>query len=171
VNGGAKVTLLLGALSAALVLAIALRSRASSPIGMLNLVESRAATSFSLDTVGIDGSERIVVGEHSPHRTALGATQTLVLNGWAVDSPASTAAGGVFLQTDNGARVACDYGIARPDVARVLGLSSFTPSGFTCRIEGGDIGKGRHSLGIGIVATDWNRFYFEGNQVEVDVRG
>ena len=96
-----------------------------------------------------------------PQRTpvAVGATEPITVEGWAVDRLGGAAAGGVVLAVVGRHYYWAGYGHARPDVARELGDPAYRDSGFRAQIPAGALTPGRHVVVMRVV-TPGGRVYF-----------
>jgi hypothetical protein len=96
------------------------------------------------------------------------ASANLTVMGWAVDSASSRPAAGVWVDID-GKLYRANYGIARSDVADVLKVPSYTPSGFSAVIPMTELNNGPHLLILKVVNYDGSGYYV-GRTVQFDVR-
>ncbi len=83
----------------------------------------------------------------------------LNIGGWAVDSGARAAAGGVLVSVDDKVAFQARYHFARPDVARVLHNQAYAVTGFNLSIPGRQLTRGSHFLRLLIVAKNYRAYY------------
>ena len=66
--------------------------------------------------------------------------------GWLVDAGSCAPALGVRIRVDGRTVATARYGMARPDVARVLGVAGYARSGFSARWSDTSLARGPHTL-------------------------
>lgn len=93
----------------------------------------------------------------------------VTLVGWAVDTAATNLAGGVIVSVDETVNYQATYGIARPDVAAVLGNPVYTKSGFTITFPASTLARGTHTITIKILTSDGKSYYQPDQQVAITV--
>jgi hypothetical protein len=92
------------------------------------------------------------------------------IGGWAVDQVAQAGAGGVFALVDGGSPVRAIYGWGRPDVARVLGSSSYEMSGFEVTIETAGLSSGPHRISFVILDRAGRAYYPVKTIIDINVK-
>lgn len=85
-----------------------------------------------------------------------GAAPFMTVSGWAVDSRAESAAGGVYINVD-GELFPALYGVRRSDAADRLG-ETYENSGFSRAIPTSEIGPGLHKLSIVVISHNQERY-------------
>lgn len=84
--------------------------------------------------------------------------QAIVLTGWAFDSIANRPASGVEIEV-RGKRFQAEYGITRPDVAKVFQNNSLEKSGYKVTIPKGSFGPGEYQVQLHIGAAGQPGYY------------
>jgi hypothetical protein len=109
-------------------------------------------------------STRFNVDQLGPADQPFGKTVTVglgdrvLIRGWAVDTMASTLAGGVEISIDNHA-YKLPYFLTRTDVAAALGSAAFADSGFLGIIPPQLLPEGQHDVVLRIIAADRRNYY------------
>jgi hypothetical protein len=99
----------------------------------------------------------------------VGAGEAVTLSGWAVDTRAGKAAGGVLVVIDGGQTVEAKYGMERGDVATALKSGGYAKSGFVATVGGGTLPAGKHELTIRIVTADGRGYYAPTQAITITV--
>jgi hypothetical protein len=84
---------------------------------------------------------------------------SIYINGWAVDSNAGLAAGGVFLNIDGKIDIPTFYGSDRKDVSDFFKNKNYRYSGFLNILGISTLSKGQHILSIKVVTADKKGYY------------
>lgn len=98
------------------------------------------------------------------------AGASVTVTGWAVDGPARSTAGGVFVTVDGARHFAAVYGGDRPDVAVALKNEAFRHSAFTASIPIGALPPGRYTLTLTVVTNDRQAYYEPSPQARIEIR-
>lgn len=93
----------------------------------------------------------------------------ITLVGWAVDTAATNLAGGVIVSVDETINYQATYGLARPDVAAVLGNPVYTKSGFMVTFPASILTRGMHTITIKILTSDGKSYYQPDQHVAITV--
>jgi len=129
-------------------------------VSLTRLSVIKGATSEYVDAIN---DIRILDGvAHVPARSSIS------VSGWAVDSGSATPAAAVRIDIE-GKLYQVRYGISRPDVASVLKVPAYNPSGYEAIIPASDIGTGLHRLTPKIVNHDRSGYYV-GRSIQFDYR-
>jgi hypothetical protein len=96
--------------------------------------------------------------------------KTITISGWAVDQPVGEAAGGVFINIDDGMDIPVLYGLDRSDVASSLNNSNYRFSGFSASFGTFILDKGQHTLSLKIVTADKKGYYQPEQTIVLEVR-
>ena len=97
-------------------------------------------------------------------------TPQIMVNGWAVDKPAQSPAGGVVLVIDGNVEVPTTYGADRPDVAKFLNNPNYTKSGYVGWINVATITKGQHILSFKVLTADKRGYYEPANKITLAIQ-
>ena len=130
------------------------------------LVEAETSTEFTVDSV----NKEILPPDGSTIVVNSVAGDVITIKGWAVDTAAQRAAGGVFINIDGQADVAAVRGLPRPDVGAWFKNPSFNNAGFQARLSAKGLGTGRHVLTVKILTTDRSSYYWPDYRMILDVR-
>ncbi|HZN11619.1 MAG TPA: hypothetical protein VFC61_08075, partial [Blastocatellia bacterium] len=95
-----------------------------------------------------------------PVRVSLAGAEALQVTGWAIDHPARTTAGGVFVILDGRTEIPTSYQHPRGDVAEAFGDVRYLFSGFAANLPAAMLWPGPHKLSLKIVRND-GREYFQ----------
>jgi len=132
-----------------------------------SLARASGKGNLMLDSLAIGGSPApFPRGAQPVARVKRG--QDVVITGWAVDTTASSAAGGLLAQIDGADRVAASYGVARSDVARAARISD-VGTGFVLTIPARLLAHGRHSISLLMLNRASTGFYWYPDRLEIDV--
>lgn len=122
-------------------------------------------TPFYIDTVN-----KQVPSAKAPVTVNVDQTPQIMVNGWAVDQPAQSPAGGVVMVIDGKVEVPTTYGAERSDVAKFLNNPNYTKSGFVGWINVATITKGQHILSFKVLTADRRRYYEPANKVTLAIQ-
>ena len=120
------------------------------------LKKNDKTTNFSVDII----CGEILSKASSPINVS---SQTISINGWAVDLPAMKPASDVIIDID-GKLFKAFYGTKRPDVAQALGNTNYLISGWTLEIPASLFTKGEHKLKINIISGDGSTCFQPSNE-------
>jgi hypothetical protein len=110
---------------------------------------------FSIDTI----NDQILAQQKSVLIFNSKQDEQIKVAGWAVDSNAGLAAGGVFLNIDGKTDIPTYYGIDRQDVADHFKNNNYRYSGFSGSLDISSLAKGQHTLSIKVVTADKKGYY------------
>ena len=91
------------------------------------------------------------------------------VTGWAVDSKAKEAAGGVYIDID-GELFPAFYGRKTNRLAKRFDVAAYQNSGFTRDVPISNIGGGSHELSLVILTSDRDGYYRFGQKVTLEFR-
>lgn len=136
----------------------------TSPSTLVHTTRVRGYTAYSIDLV--DGQP--VTGKSLAKVTA-SVSQEIDIHGWAVDSQAHDAAGGVLAVVDGSETFGAYYGGDRPDVASAAHEPAYEHSGFDVFIPPNTLGPGLHRIRLDILTARVGGYYEPAQQIEVDI--
>jgi hypothetical protein len=96
-------------------------------------------------------------------------TRFLSFSGWATDPEYSDLAGGVYIIFDETNVFQALYGLKRIDVAEHFNKPQYMYSGFSCLVPVEKIGKGKHSLKLYILNSDYTGYYVAKQKFIVEI--
>ena len=96
-------------------------------------------------------------------------SETLIVQGWAIDQVAGSTAGAVFISIDGDTDFPARYGADRPDIAARFGNSRYRASGFAAWFATSAVGKGPHVLSLKVVTHDKTGYYAPSHGVAVQI--
>jgi hypothetical protein len=135
---------------------------------LIRLPASNAQTRFSIDTVLV-GEKTYTVAALQP-RIEVPSGVPLRVGGWAVDDKADAPGSGVRIYLDNGTPINAQYGISRPDVAKVLRDARLTLSGFEALVPTTGLTQGQHELSFQIVNAAGTGTYALPKRIQFTIR-
>ena len=94
--------------------------------------------------------------------------EDVVVNGWAIDSPAAALANGVEIVID-GRAYKLPYFLSRADVAAAKGNQAYTDCGFLAVVPRELLPMGSHTVSFRIVSAD-RKTYYQSPEFHVAVR-
>jgi hypothetical protein len=112
-------------------------------------------TTYSIDSI----NGLILAEQKQPAIIDSKSDDFINVNGWAVDSNAGLAAGGVFLSIDGKTDIPTFYGDDRKDVAYGFKNKNYRYSGFSSSLDISSLSKGQHTLSIKVVTADKKGYY------------
>lgn len=118
----------------------------------------------------IDTVNKQVPSAKGPVVVNVEQTPQIMVNGWAVDKPAQSPAGGVVLVIDGNVEVPTTYGADRPDVAKFLNNPNYTKSGYVGWINVAPITKGQHILSFKVLTADKRGYYEPANKITLAIQ-
>ncbi|HEY6804212.1 MAG TPA: hypothetical protein VI306_11570 [Pyrinomonadaceae bacterium] len=138
----------------------------SQPAGdTKTLTRAAGETDFYIDTVN-----KQVPSAKVPVTVKVDETPQIMVNGWAVDTPGKSTAGGVVMVIDGTVEVPTTYGAERADVAKFLNNPSYTNSAFVGWINVATITKGQHILSFKVVTADKQHYYEPANKITLAIQ-
>jgi SAM-dependent methyltransferase len=121
----------------------------SSPALSKNLNQRSDNPLWNLETLG-------TVTE--PGTIEVSAQEMFTIRGWAVDHVAKAAAGGIDIVID-GTAYAGEYGLRRPDVAKVHGEPAYLNSGYYFKLNGEHFAPGPHTAFVRVISHDKQSYW------------
>lgn len=122
----------------------------------------------------VDGATRedgkIVAVADASRIVHVNRTQSITIQGWALDARAAKLAGGVAALVDGTHRIAGTYGDLRPDVARFFHTPAYEACGFRLIVPAGSLAPGRHTVELLALSADRSRFYALPRPLTLDIR-
>jgi len=137
---------------------------AAPTIALATLNKSPSETFFFIDALN---TTSLLTPPPTPIKVATGGEITLT--GWAVDTTAGKAAGGVILVVDDATTFQAIYGIDRPDVAVNLKNDAYRRCGFSATFPASTLTPGRHTITIKIIAADLKSYYAPSREIAIEV--
>lgn len=134
-------------------------------ISTTTLGRAAGETPFYIDTVN-----KQVPSAKGPVTIDVAQTPQIMVNGWAVDKPEQSPAGGVVMVIDGNVEVPTTYGAERSDVAKFLNNPNYTKSGFVGWINVATITKGQHILSFKVLTVDRRRYYEPANKITLAIQ-
>jgi hypothetical protein len=113
----------------------------------------------------IDSVNKQVPSAKGPVVVNIEQTPQIMVNGWAVDKPAQSPAGGVVMVIDGKTEVPTTYGAERADVAKFLNNPNYAKSSFVGWINVSIITKGQHILSFRVLTADKRGYYEPANKI------
>ncbi len=135
---------------------------------LIRLPASNAQTRFSIDTVLVGGRTYTVAGLQPRIEVPTGVP--LRVGGWAVDDKADAPGSGVRVYLDSSAPTNAQYGISRPDVAKVLHDERLMLSGFEAMIPTAGLAPGQHELTFQVVNAAGTGTYALPKRIQFTIR-
>lgn len=124
-----------------------------SDISLSSLVQKQETTDFSIELVnGQKINENIVKSSKKANN--------ILIEGWAIDTPAKELAGGIFICFDSGQEYRAYYSLHRPDVAAHFNNEKLQFAGFISVINPNSLPVGTRSFRIKIVTHDRKGYYY-----------
>jgi hypothetical protein len=121
----------------------------------------------------IDVAHAIVRGRPRPLVSSepLAGNDGFEVAGWCADPEARAAGAGLVAIVDGSRRIdaSAGYGGVRPDVARLFASPAMAPVAFDVRLRASQIGPGRHSLRVAVVARDGRGIFVFPTVVRISV--
>lgn len=121
-------------------------------------------------TIYIDSVNKQAPSPKAPVTVNVAQTPQIMVNGWAVDTPGQSPAGGVMMVIDGQVEVQTTYGAERSDVAKFLNNPNYTKSGFVGWINVAAITKGQHILSFKVLTADKRRYYEPANKIALAIQ-
>jgi len=137
---------------------------AAPTIALATLNKSPSETFFFIDALN---TTSFLTPPPLPIKVAIEGAITLT--GWAVDTTAGKAAGGIILTVDDATTFQASYGIDRPDVAVALKNDAYRRSGFSATFPVSTLTPGRHTITIKIIAADLKSYYAPSQEIAIEV--
>jgi len=137
---------------------------AAPTIALATLNKSASETFFFIDALN---TTSLLTPPPAPITVTAGGEITLT--GWAVDTTAGKAAGGVIFAVDGTTTFQASYGIDRPDVAAVLKNDAYRRSGFSATFPTSTLTPGRHTITIKIIAADLKSYYAPSQEIAIEI--
>jgi hypothetical protein len=134
---------------------------------LVRLPSSSARTRFSIDTVLV-GTKSFTVAGLQP-QIDVTAGVPMRVGGWAVDDKADAPGSGVRIFLDNASPVNAQYGISRPDVAKVLRDQRLEESGFEAMISTAGLAPGQHELTFQVVNASGTSTYSLSKRIQFTI--
>jgi hypothetical protein len=129
------------------------------------LARAAGETDFYIDTVN-----KQVPSAKVPVTVNVDQTPQIMVNGWAVDTPGKSPAGGVLMVIDGTVEVPTTYGAERPDVAKFLKDPNYTNCAFVGWINVATITKGQHILSFKVLTADKQHYYEPANKITLAIQ-
>ncbi|MDQ6834013.1 MAG: hypothetical protein M3008_11490 [Chloroflexota bacterium] len=139
-------------------------TQAVPTIALATLNKSAGETFFFIDALN---TTSLLTPPPMPIKIASAAMITIT--GWAVDTTAEKAAGGVIFAVNDTTTFRATYGIDRPDVAATLKNDAYRRSGFSAAFPAGGLTPGRHTIAIKIIAADLRSYYAPSQGIEIEI--
>jgi len=117
-----------------------------------NLAQNPGSTAFWIDKIGS------VTNPTSVNPIQVDEASDLNVNGWAIDKPAASVAGGVEMVLD-GKPYQIPYGSRREDLIDALHNPAYADAGFQTAFPARALGKGTHTLTFRILAHDRKSYF------------
>lgn len=121
-------------------------------------------------TIYIDTVNKQVPSAKAPVAVNVAQTPQIMVNGWAIDKPGQSPAGGVVMVIDGKVEVPTTYGADRSDVAKFLNDPNYAKSGFVGWINVETITKGQHILSFKVLTVDKQRYYEPANKITLAIQ-
>jgi hypothetical protein len=122
----------------------------------------------SIDAIrATDGTTRTIAGE-STARIAIEHGLGLTITGWGADSKADRPASGI-LGTMDKRGLQSVYGTPRPDVAKALGTTGVSDTGFIVYVPSSDLTPGMHEIRCYVLDSDGTHIRAFPNRLIVNV--
>lgn len=121
-------------------------------------------------TIYIDTVNKQVPSAKGPVTVNVEQTPQIMVNGWALDKPGQSPAGGVVMVIDGNVEVPTTYGAERSDVAKFLNNPNYTKSGFVGWINVATITKGQHILSFKVLTADKRGYYEPPNKITLAIQ-